>query len=131
MDPVRDSAVSLAFSIGESAALSRTFARADVDEYFALAGTAARHDGEVPPAMVGALISCLLGTQLPGLGTNWLKQRLAFTRHARIGEPLTASVEITRLRHDKGLIDLRTRCFDSAGRPICDGAALVLLVEQP
>ncbi len=125
MDPVRHPAV------GDRASLSRAFGRADVDEYHALTGAPPRGDGLVPPALVGGLISCLLGTRLPGLGTNWLKQRLAFARAVRLDEPLTASVEIIRLRPEKQLIDLHTWCVDAAGHPVCDGTALVLLKETP
>jgi 3-hydroxybutyryl-CoA dehydratase len=121
----------MSFTVGDRVELSRAFAPADLDEYHALTGVPPRSDGAVPPALVGALISCLLGTRLPGLGTNWLKQRLSFARNARLGERLTASVEVVRLRPDKQLIDLRTLCTDASGHPICDGAALVLLKETP
>ncbi|WP_216180490.1 hypothetical protein [Verticiella alkaliphila] len=80
----------------------------------------------MPEPLIGALFSCLLGEDLPGHGTNYLKQSLAFVAPARIAEPLTASVRITRLRADKALVDLHTRCTGADGRLLCTGNALVL-----
>lgn len=83
----------------------------------------------VPEDMLMGMISNLLGTKLPGLGTNWMKQKLKFLKPAYLGEEITATVEITRLRPEKGLINLRTYCRDSAGETVCDGEALVLCLE--
>jgi hypothetical protein len=46
-----------------------------------------------------------------------------------VGEALTASVEITRLRPDKDLVDLRTRCSGEHGRLISEGRALVYVAD--
>ena len=48
---------------------------------------------------------------------------------ARVGEALSASVEITRLRPDKNLVDLRTRCVGEDGRLISEGRALVYVAD--
>ena len=83
--------------LGRRATLTRTFRRDEVDAFGAFAFAA--DDGDrVPNALVGGLFSRLLGTELPGRGTNWMKQSLRFRRRARVGEPLVASVEIVRLR---------------------------------
>lgn len=76
------------------------------------------------------MFSDLLGTRLPGRGTNWLKQSLQFTAPARIGDALTATVEIVRVRPDKALINLSTVLRDSQGVLICRGEALVLVKEH-
>jgi acyl dehydratase len=59
-----------------------------------------------------------------------MKQMLCFAAAARIGEPLTATVEIVRLRPDKKLVNLRTVCVNAAGDLVCDGEALVLALEM-
>jgi 3-hydroxybutyryl-CoA dehydratase len=116
---------------GQSAAFSRIFGRADLEAYAGLAGLsdAVPLDAYVPGPLLGGMFSYLLGTRLPGRGTNYLKQRLSFPRPARLGDELTATVEVTRLRPEKDLVNLRTVCVDSAGRVVCEGEALVLVKD--
>jgi acyl dehydratase len=71
------------------------------------------------------LFSCLLGTQLPGRGTNWLKQRFAFLAPVYPDQELTAQVRIDRLRPEKELVNLRTWVTAPGGGLVCDGEALV------
>jgi len=116
------------FQIGQAASLRRTFTANDLAEYASLAGIA----GElmsVPGPLLSGMFSCLMGTELPGRGTNWLKQKLAFPVPARVGEEITATVEIVRLRPDKDLVNLRTTCVNHAGVVVCEGEALVLVKD--
>lgn len=113
---------------GMSAQISKTLGASQVRDYAALAG-AVPAPGVVPEPLIGAMFSCLLGMRLPGLGTNYLKQETNFVREVRVGETLTARVEITRLRPDKHLADLRTTCHDAAGAIVCDGRALVYVAD--
>jgi acyl dehydratase len=112
--------------IGDLADVSRSFSAEDVREYADLSdydAAAAR----VPEPLIGALFSYLLGVKLPGMGTMYLKQETRFLRPARIGESLTAQVEITRLRPDKQLADLSTICRSPDGQVIASGRALVYI----
>lgn len=118
----------MAFAIGQKAQMTRTFDAGDVAGYVALGG----HEpasGEVPEPLVNALFSRLLGVELPGQGTNYLKQESEFFGVPRVGELLTASVEITRLRPEKDLVDLRTRCVGEDGNLISEGRALVYAAD--
>lgn len=81
----------------------------------------------LPPVLLGGLISCLLGTRLPGQGTNYLKQRFRFSAPAYPGQETVAAVEVVRLRPAKELVNLRTSCANPAGEIVCDGEALVLV----
>lgn len=110
--------------VGDEAFVTRVFTEADVDAYLSLGGPSAA-PGEVPPPLIGALFSYLLGVHLPGRGANYLKQQSDYLAAAQIGEPLTATVTVTRLRPDKALVDLETLCRDSAGRVLCRGRALI------
>jgi acyl dehydratase len=115
--------------IGDRAEVERTYRAADAAELAELAGLSSlAADGleRVPEPLIAALFSHLLGVRLPGPGTNYLKQEMAFLAEARLGEALTASVEVTRLRPGKGLVDLATECVQG-GTVICRGRALVLL----
>jgi 3-hydroxybutyryl-CoA dehydratase len=110
--------------LGLSSELTRRFSRQDVADYVALGG-APVPNGAVPEPLVSALFSCLLGERLPGPGTNYLKQETEFAATARVGQPLTGSVTVTRLRPPKRLVDLETICRDDSGELICRGRALV------
>ena len=118
----------MAFAVGQQAQLTRAFSAEDVARYVALGGHRPM-DGEVPEPLVNALFSKLLGVELPGQGTNYLKQESEFFDTARVGEALTATVEITRLRPDKELVDLRTRCVGEGGKLISEGRALVYVAD--
>jgi acyl dehydratase len=116
------------FAVGQRASLERTFGTDEVAGFWALVGGPC-DAGWVPSGLVGGLFSTLLGTRLPGRGTNWMKQRFRFRAPARVGEPLVATVEIVRLRPDKQLVNLSCTCTTASGRLICDGEALVMARE--
>lgn len=110
--------------LGDSVKVTRTFNAQHILEYTALSGHIPR-DEQIPEPLVGALFSYLLGVKLPGMGTNYLKQETRFHSNARIGDVLTAQVEITRLRPEKQLVDLATTCHNDNGQIIASGRALV------
>lgn len=110
--------------VGQAVETTRIYTQADLADFAVLAGGAA--GDHVPEPLIGALFSYLLGVHLPGFGTNYLKQELDFRAPAPLGQALTARVEITRLRPEKHLVDLRTTVTDAAGTLLCDGRALVL-----
>jgi acyl dehydratase len=110
--------------VGDCALVTRAFTGEEVAAWHALSQAQTTIDA-VPEPMIGALFSYLLGVVVPGPGTNYLKQDLQFHAPAAIGAALTASVAITRLRPDKSLVDLDTRCFDGSGALIASGRALV------
>jgi acyl dehydratase len=127
---------------GQRATASRAFQAGDLAAYAGLTGDGpppgqeasdARRWGLVgpivPACLLGGLFSWLLGTRLPGRGTNYLKQSLAFPAPAYLGRELEACVEIVRIRPEKQLVNLETRCTDASGRAVCRGGALVLVSD--
>jgi 3-hydroxybutyryl-CoA dehydratase len=115
--------------LGQRAEARRRFTAADVAAFGALAGQEGV-PGTVPEPLIGALFSCLLGVELPGRGTNYLKQEMDFLAQAPVGASLVASVEITRLRPEKDLVDLATECRTEEGTEVCRGRALVRISER-
>lgn len=115
--------------IGDRAQVQRVFDRQVVAEFAALTGSKESQSDRVPEPLIAGLFSHLLGAELPGFGTNYMKQELHFQATAEVGESLAASVTITRLRPDKALVDLSTRCTGAGDRLICEGRALVLVKD--
>ena len=77
--------------------------------------------------MIGAgLISAGLGTKLPGQGTIYLSQNLKFIAPVKIGDTITAKVEIIELTDAKKMVKLRTTCVNQDGVLVIDGEAKVL-----
>ena len=75
--------------------------------------------------LVASLFSGLIGMELPGEGSIYLGQSLTFKAHVAIGEEVTASVEIIRIRDDKPIVTLRTVCVNSGGTVVIEGEAVV------
>ena len=109
-------------TVGQLARISRSYTREHLAAYAALSGASAE---SVPEPLIAALFSYLLGVELPGSGTNYLKQELAFKAPAPLDTVLEAKVEITRLRPEKHLVDLWASCTAPDGTVICEGRSLV------
>ena len=114
---------------GDSASITRRYGPADIDAFQALSGAPPQTSATVPEPLVAALFSYLLGVELPGSGTNYLKQELVFAAPVPLDEPVTATVLITRLRPDKHLCDLATTLTGADGRLLATGRALVLIKD--
>src|SRR5574337_490943 len=81
---------------------------AHVDEAFAQESI---FGGKVAHGLLTAsLISAVLGTVLPGPGAIYLSQDLKFRKPVRIGDTITATVEVTELIPEKNLVRLKTIC---------------------
>ena len=76
-------------------------------------------------AFTFALISAALGTELPGPGTVYMSQSLKFIKPVYLDDTITATVEITVIRADKGIVTLRTECANQRGEKIAEGEAVV------
>ena len=119
----------MTFEIGQTTEVTRTYTSADMTDFARQAGLAGDAPQTVPEPLIGALFSYLLGVKLPGPGTNYLKQDMRFLTDAPLGEALTASVTITRLRPEKHLVDLETVCVTENGARVCEGRALVYVED--
>lgn len=115
--------------VGQSARQTRKFTVYDLSMYQALSHTTRDYIAEnrVPEPLIGGMFSDLLGTQLPGRGTGWLKQKFHFFQPAKLERSLFAEVEIVRLRIEKDLVNLKTVCLDEADATVCVGESLALV----
>ncbi|MFT6218850.1 MAG: 3-hydroxybutyryl-CoA dehydratase [Cycloclasticus pugetii] len=69
--------------------------------------------------------SGILGMDLPGLGTLWLKQSVEFLRPAFFGNQYRAVVEVLAIHKENNTVTFSTECFDQEGNKIITGEAVV------
>jgi 3-hydroxybutyryl-CoA dehydratase len=126
-------------SVGQTASLGKTITEADILMFAAVstdtnpvhidaeAAKASIFKERIAHGMLSAgLISAVLGTRLPGPGTIYLGQTLRFRGPVRIGDTVTATVEVTALDAAKHRATLKTTCA-VAGKLVIEGEAQVQL----
>src|SRR5690349_14402318 len=112
-------------AIGESASLTRALTRADIDLFAVMSGDVnpAHLDEEYARSSMfrrviahgmwgGALISTVLGTEMPGPGTIYLGQDLRFRRPVGVGDTITVIVTAREKRPDKRIVVFDCRCVN-------------------
>ena len=110
-------------AIGQTASLGKTISEADILMFAAVsldtnpvhlneeAAKASIFGTRIAHGMLSAgLISAVLGTQLPGPGTLYMSQQLRFRAPVKIGDTVTAIVEVTALNEEKKRATLKTTC---------------------
>ncbi|MFZ3581744.1 bifunctional enoyl-CoA hydratase/phosphate acetyltransferase [Loktanella sp. DJP18] len=82
--------------------------------------------GVIAHGMWGAaLISAVLGTQLPGPGTIFLDQSLSFKAPVGLGDTITTQVTVTD-KPKEGRVTLACACVNQDGVTVIDGIARVI-----
>lgn len=79
--------------------------------------------------LTASFISTAIGMKLPGPGTIYLGQKMNFKRPVRIGDTITARVEVVDKNDDKQQITLSTACTNQEGKVVLDGDALITLMR--
>jgi 3-hydroxybutyryl-CoA dehydratase len=129
--------------LGQSAERVRLVASADLEAFAAVSGdTNPLHLDEAYAAttafkgrvahgmLLGAWISALIGTELPGPGAIYVSQTLTFKRAVRIGDEVITRVEVTQLDEAAGHAVLATCCL-VRGKAMAQGEAVVRLPKPP
>ena len=125
--------------IGQSATQTRTLTQKDIEAFATVSGdiNPAHLDAEYANQTLfhgviahgmfgGALISTVLGTQLPGPGTVYLEQNLHFSEPVRIGDILTVSVTVKAKDDLKKQVTLDCLITNQRGARVVSGSALVI-----
>jgi phosphotransacetylase/acyl dehydratase len=125
--------------IGDSASLMHTLTYKDIQLFAAISG-------DVSPAHVdpffakddmfhkiighgmwgGALISTVLGTELPGPGAIYLGQSLQFRRPIGLGDTITVSVRVAEKNTEKHRVTLDCEAKNQKGETVISGTAEVI-----
>ncbi|MFO7876458.1 MAG: MaoC family dehydratase [Desulfovermiculus sp.] len=125
--------------VGERAEFSKTVSETDIYVYAGVSGDMNPAHINEPYAqqtmfktriahgmLPAGFISAVLGTKLPGPGTIYLKQDLAFKAPVHIGDTVTATVEVVDINTEKRRVTLKTTCTNQEGTVVIDGQALVM-----
>jgi len=124
--------------VGDSSEFSKTISEADVYLYAGISGDLnPAHINEVYAQgtffknriahgmLTAGFISAVIGMQLPGPGTIYMSQSLEFLAPVRIGDTVTARVEVLEKIDDKKRVRLATTCINQDGTKLISGEALV------
>ena len=79
-----------------------------------------------PGMLTAALIAGVIGSQLPGPGCIYLSQSLKFLRPVKLGDRITARVEVVESVRDRNRVRLRTECLNGTGELVLVGEAWVM-----
>jgi 3-hydroxybutyryl-CoA dehydratase len=129
-------------AVGQKASFGKTITEADIVLFAAVTGdtnpmhldaeyAAKSFFGErIAHGMLAAgLLTKVMGTQLPGPGTIYISQSLRFRRPVKIGDTVTATVEITSLNPEKQRVTLSTVCA-VRGEAVLEGEATVFVPSR-
>lgn len=125
--------------VGDQAEITRELGKQDIELFAVMSG-------DVNPAHVdaefaksdpfhkviahgmwgGALISAVLGTELPGPGTIYLDQSLSFRRPVGLGDTVTVRVTVKEKIADRKRVRLDCECINQSGETVIRGEALVI-----
>jgi 3-hydroxybutyryl-CoA dehydratase len=124
-------------ALGQSATLMRTVMDQDLHLFAAVSGDVnpihvsdsfaaqSRFGQRIAHGMFTAsLVSALLGTRLPGPGAVYLSQTLQFLAPVKIGDVVTARVEVVELVPERRRARLFCECITD-GRAVLEGEAWV------
>ncbi len=90
-----------------------------------------RFGGRIAHGMLSAgLVSAAIAMRLPGSGTIYLAQTLRFTAPVRIGDTVTARVEVAEVIAKRRRVRLTTTCRNQRGEVVLDGEATVMVPDD-
>ncbi len=124
--------------VGERAEFSKTISETDVYLYAGVTGDLnPAHINEeyakktffktrIAHGMLSAgLISTVLGNELPGPGSVYIRQELNFLAPVHIGDTVTARAEVIEILSEENRVKLKTSCINQNGVTVLDGEAVV------
>src|SRR5579862_4767988 len=125
--------------VGDSASLTRTLTEKDIQVFAIMSGdlNPAHVDIEYAQSDMfhkiighgmwgGALISTVLGTQLPGPGTIYVGQTIRFKRPVGIGDTLTVKVTAIEKNPEKKRVTFACEVVNQNGEMVMEGQAEVV-----
>ena len=124
--------------VGDTAKFSKTISESDIYLFAGITGDLnPAHVNEdyakntffktrIAHGMLSAsFISAVIGTMLPGPGTVYMRQEVSFLAPVKIGDTVTAIVEVAEIMADQKKVRLKTYCINQENKTVVDGEAIV------
>jgi Acyl dehydratase len=83
----------------------------------------------VQGGITSAILNAVVAEKLPGPGTVFLKVNWNFTAPGRPGDTITGRVEVTAVRMDKPITELRTSVTRGDGTVLLEGTAVCYTMD--
>lgn len=125
--------------IGDKASMSKTVTEYDVYTFAGVTGDfnpihvdtefakTTMFKERIAHGMLSAgFISAVIGTTLPGANSIYMGQELTFKAPVKIGDTVTATVEVIEKIEEKHRVILKTTVTNQAGTVVVDGKATML-----
>lgn len=81
-------------------------------------------------ALSGAFISAVLGHEFAERKIVYLSQTMKFTAPAYLGDTITATATVTKIRDDRGIVFLDTVCTNQNDEVTVRGEAAVMILKE-
>lgn len=85
----------------------------------------------VQGGVTSAILNAVVAEDLPGPGTVFLETHWRFKNPVRPGDVITGEVEVTKVRADKPITELRTRVLTADGTVVLEGEAVCYTMPLP
>ena len=122
--------------VGDSAQTSKTITEKDINDFAGVTGDfnpvhldqayaeKTIFKGRIAHGLLSVgLLSAVLGNILPGNGTIYISQEIKFLAPVRMGDTITAEVEVLELIQENNRAKFRTTCANQDGKLVVDGIA--------
>lgn len=76
----------------------------------------------------GAFISAVLGNEFRERKIVYLSQTMKFTAPVFLGDTVTATATVTKIREDRGIVTLETICTNQNGETLVKGESAVMIL---
>ena len=77
----------------------------------------------------GAFISGVLGDEMLDRDIVYLSQTMRFHRPVFIGDTVTTTATVAKIREDKPVVTIETICTNQAGETVVSGEAVMMLLS--
>lgn len=130
--------------VGQKAEMTRQVQEQDIEMFTAISGdrnplhydarlASTTKFGEiiVQGGVTSAILNAVVAEKLPGPGTVFLNVNWSFRAPARPGDKITGAVEVTEVRTDKPMVEVKTTVTRDDGTIALDGVALCYTMPLP
>lgn len=130
--------------IGQRAELTREVSQQDIELFTVISGdrNPLHYDEELARAtkfgrivvqggVTSAILNAVVAEKLPGPGTVFLHVDWSFKAPVRPGDKITGAVEVTKIRTDKPITELKTTVTRDDGTVVLEGNALCYTMPLP